>query len=155
MQTINTSPMIVPTAIPAVAPGDKLGRVVVIDDKCVTVGTISPGDKLGRVVVIDGKRVTVGTISPGDKLGRTVLGGRAMARERNTSIPVSETCMWVGIYLYITYNLHVGGIAVHGEYMGRGSSRSSFDVPKSLPNDSLTSHFQSDTPCVYPTNIRH
>ena len=66
--TINTSPMIVPTAIPAVA----------------------PGDKLGRVVVTGGKRVTVGAISPGDKLGRTVLGGRAVTRERNTSIRVSE-----------------------------------------------------------------
>ena len=60
--------MIVPTAIPAMA----------------------PGDKLGRVVVTGGKRVTVGTISPGDKLGRTVLGSRAVTRERNTSIPVSE-----------------------------------------------------------------
>ena len=29
MQTINTSPMMVPTAIPAMAPGDKPGRVVV------------------------------------------------------------------------------------------------------------------------------
>ena len=29
MQTITTSPMMVPTAIPAMAPGDKLGRVMV------------------------------------------------------------------------------------------------------------------------------
>ena len=29
MQTITTSPMMVPTAIPAMAPGDKPGRVVV------------------------------------------------------------------------------------------------------------------------------
>ena len=29
MQTINTSPMMVPTAIPAMAPEDKSGRVVV------------------------------------------------------------------------------------------------------------------------------
>ena len=61
MPTIITSPMIVPTAIPAMAPGVKLGRVVVIG-------------------------VTVGTISPGDKLGRTVLGGRAVGRERNTQV---------------------------------------------------------------------
>ena len=60
--------MIVPTAIPATA----------------------PGDKLGRVVVTGGKHVTVGIISPGDKLGRTVLGGKAVTRERNTNIPVSE-----------------------------------------------------------------
>ena len=65
MPTINTSPMIVPTAIPSMAPGDKLGRVAVIGGKCVTVGIISPGDKLGEAVV----------------------GGRAVGRERNASLP--------------------------------------------------------------------
>ena len=54
--------MMVPTAIPAMAPGDKLDGVVVIG-------------------------VTVGTISPGDKLGRTMLGGRAVGRERNANLP--------------------------------------------------------------------
>ena len=77
--------MMVPTAIPAMA----------------------PGDNLGRVVVTGGKRVTVGTISPDDKLGRTMVGGRAVARERNTSVPLkypaliypeSVTDTLVGIY---------------------------------------------------------
>ena len=36
MQTINTNPMMVPTAIPAMAPGDKPGRAVVTGG--VTVG---------------------------------------------------------------------------------------------------------------------
>ena len=75
----------VPTAIPAMA----------------------PEDKLGRVMVTGGKRVTVGTISPDGKLGRTMVGGRAVARERNTSIllkypalicPESVTDTLVGIY---------------------------------------------------------
>ena len=113
--TINTSPMMVPTGMPAIAPGDKPGRVVVTGGECVTVGTISPGGKLGR----------------------TMVGGRAVARERNKSIPVSEmSCQlacgleYTKLNLYI--NLHVGGIAVYGEHMGRGSGRSNFDVPKSL-----------------------
>ena len=58
MPTINTSPMMIPTAIPTKAPGNKVGR--------------------------DGKSVTV---PPGEKLGRT-LGGRAVAGERNKSLPV-------------------------------------------------------------------
>ena len=59
MPTINTSPLMIPTAIPTKAPGNKLGR--------------------------DGKNVTV---PPGEKVGRTLVGGRAVAGERNKSLPV-------------------------------------------------------------------
>ena len=38
MPTINTSPMMVPTAIPEMVPGDKPGRVMVTGGKSVAVG---------------------------------------------------------------------------------------------------------------------